>query len=233
MSSINKVNIYIPFREDEIEQRVNVFNSLRDFYEKNNFNVVVVDSGSEIFNIPESKNIALDYGDEVTCIINADTLISPIFLHKAIKYSKENKCIVKPYTRYFIIDSLDDQIKYLLEDDVLSSFNYNFVKNYYPGAAWVIYNDSSVQKFNANILNSNSNNIEYLIRSSMYSKTLFIESDCYSINHSKKMITGGHDIKIDNLINFLNDDIINIYKNNCSQENKLCTDEILEIIEQA
>lgn len=221
----------MPFREDELEERVKLFNSLKNFYEKNNFNVIVVDSGSEIFNLPDSKNIAIDYGDEVTCIVNADTLISPIFLNKAINYSKDNKCIVKPYTRYFIIDNLDDQIKYLLEGDILPSFNYNFVKNYYPGAAWIIYNDSNVEKFNTSILNSNSNNIEYLIRSSIYSKTLFINSDCYSISHSKKMILGGNDININNLINFIDDDIVNIYKNNFLKENKLSTAEILQIIQ--
>lgn len=228
MLSINKKNIYVPFREDELKQRSKIFYEIKNYYEKNYFNVITLDSGEDNFNIGASKNMAFNYEDEVICLINADTLIQSYSLNNAIKNCIKYKSIIKPFTRYFLVDDINLYINSFLNENIINNFDYHSVQHYHPGSAWIIYN-KNIKIFDEKILDPRINNIEYLIRSSIESKTIFIESDAYSVNHAK-FSRKNSNIDLEKILDAIPDHFLSIYKNNDSEENKINKKEIKKIL---
>lgn len=224
MSSTNKKNIYIPFREDELKQRSKIFYEIKKYYESNNFNIIILDSGDNNFNIGASKNLAFDHEDKVVCIINADTLVQAYSLNYAIESCIKYQSIIKPFSRYFLVNDINLYINSFLNDEIINSFDYHSVKHYSPGSSWVIYNNN-VEKFDENILDPRRNNIEYLIRSSIKSKTIFMDSDGYSINHAK-IIKNNIDVDLEKIFNSVPENFLSIYKNNDEESNKITKQDI-------
>jgi hypothetical protein len=226
MSYTNKKNIYIPFREDELNQRLHSFNRIKQYYESNNFNVIVLDSGHEVFNPAASKNMAFDRDEDIFCIINADVLIDVYSLNKSIELCNKYKCSIKPFKRRFLVNDLDEYVDLLSGESIVESFNYHSVLHYYSGGAWIIYNEKDkIEKFNEDILDQNINNLEYLVRSSIDSKTIFYSSDCYSLNHAKINFNKNY-FNPNNFFNNLSSYTLPVYKNSPSQENLVSAEEI-------
>jgi hypothetical protein len=226
MSYTNKRNIYIPFREDELGQRSHTFNKIKQYYESNGFNIIVLDSGHKIFNPAASKNMAFDNDEDIFCIINSDTLIDVRSLNKSIELCSMYMCNIKPFKRRFLVSNLDECIDIIAKESIIESFNYHSVVHYYSGGAWIIYNKKDkIKKFNEGILDQNINSIDYLIRSSIDSKTIFYQSDCYSLNHAK-IDFNKDSFNSNSFFSTLSNYQLPVYKNSPEEDNLLSFDEI-------
>lgn len=224
MSYSNKINIYIPFRENNLIENIEILNKIIKYYESNNFNVILLDSLHDNFNIGASKNLAFESNDEIVCIVNADTIINALSIKKSIEYSLNNECTIKPFNRYFLFKNKNDKnFNSLLNNEIVNNFNYDGFKYYYIGAAWVInQNIKNFEKFDENILTSDFNNLDYFLRTSLNSKNVFIEGDCYSFNHTKMGFNTENNLINYNIYNnFFEEKDLNFYVYKNGKEEKL------------
>lgn len=181
-------NIYIPYIQGFHDEKKFIF--YENYYKKLGFNVkkIELDKEKEINYNKIIKKI-LENDEEVFIFI--DYLIIPHFaINQAIEVSTNNKCIVLPFNKTYLIndkEQMDKIISSLTSDEILESFYYSdsMICKVWPlGGAWVIHKDSFNDLTKPNDLTETLYSYDFHICYLQYifNNLIFVESDSYKYN---------------------------------------------------
>ena len=100
---MKNIKVVIPWRATP--SRVKPFRFTTNFYKTNfpDFEIILCDSGDELFNAGKSRNIgikkAIDSGADLIILSDADVYIAKSLLDDAINHAIKNNTITAPYVR--------------------------------------------------------------------------------------------------------------------------------------
>lgn len=184
-------NIYIPYIEGF--HNLDKFLLHKKYYEDIGFNVKIFGDGStgELNYSKMIKDLIVKENEEVFVII--DNLIIPSFsIHQGIDICMNNKSLVKPTNKTYMIEGDDDEninniITSLKGDEILENFNYSYQKYYkmWPmNGSWIINKNIQfeIEQFNIDISSPTSYDFDLCYRNAIFNNLVFIQCDSYKIN---------------------------------------------------
>jgi hypothetical protein len=182
-------NIYIPYIEG-FHNKEN-FLIYKNYYNNIGFNVKTF---GEIYdgdiNYSKIINDLLLNGTEETFII-IDYLIIPKFsINQGIYLSQNYQCMVKPTNKTYILDDINDMNKVIycmINDEILSSFNYSNETTYqvWPlNGSWIINSKNYKESIyiNDSIKDPVAYDFDFSYKYSLLNDLIFIQSDSYKVN---------------------------------------------------
>jgi hypothetical protein len=191
-------NIYIPFIESFHTEETFFF--YKKYYESIGFKVnkLSYDYKNEInyFNIIEE----VIKKEEILILIDY-SVIAPFALHQSINLCLENKCVIKPSNKLYMVsdeDQINNIIDSIVKDKIVENFYYDSDMRYkvWPlDGAWVIHKDS----FNISLENNKiisgplGYDFDLCYKQYIFNNLIFVESDSYKFNSAKANI--GEDVK--------------------------------------
>lgn len=189
-SYTNKV--FIPYREDSVNQRSSRLEIVKAYYERHGFEVILCDSDTERFNKFAAMNsVFKNYDVDIATIVNADMIVPHYFIKMATEIVSETGHVVKPFNRIVGV-SLNDEdfVRDILEEEVVSSLQFfQAFPEFHFGGAWTISRASWQEcgGWEESYELSGLGNFELAFLASVTGGICYIESLSYSFIHSSVM----------------------------------------------
>lgn len=166
-----------------------MFKVVEEYYNILGYNVVILDSGDEDFNLSKSRNLAFtEYDNDEVILINSDCLIFSVAIEDSLQLIKERSSIVKPFLKLLRISDINKKfIESIIDNEIFDIKIESQSNNFYPGEAFILNKNSweKVGGFNENILDPIISSIDFCLRASELSELVFLEYDAYSFHHPK------------------------------------------------
>lgn len=190
--------IFVPFRQDDIVDRMEIFNICKKYYEDEGFLVEECDSGHEPFNVSASRNLCkIGNDDDLIIIVDADTIIPSYAIDEAVDLAKKYNVLVKPTIRTYLLNDLDSLKEVILKiksDEIIDHLVYKSKSpDLHPGSSWVIPKNifKEVGGFNEDFFGYGFEDLDFNYKCAMISKSIyFTEYSAFSVHHPIKRYYG-------------------------------------------
>ncbi len=187
--STNK-KIFIPFREDSTNTKSAMKDTVEKYYKQFNYEIVLLDSGDDQFNLSKSRNLAFtEYEEEDVILINADCILPNESINSSLDIIKDKNIVVKPFLRIFRFDKIDENIlNIIINNEILEEPIKSQSNDFFPGGAFILNKDvyKKIGGFNENILDARISSLEFCLRVASELSLYFLSNDAYTFHHVKQ-----------------------------------------------
>lgn len=202
LSNDVRFNIIIPYRETDT--RKEIFNFIYNRYLEwfPNIDIILCDSGSEVFNLSASRNIGMkksfENGANVAFVSDADTICSYENIINSISIANESKRVCNPYSDFYFLNKDGTNLFMNNKDGFKSNANFhlkkedvvdNVIRNIYPCSSLLaipdtVFNDTG--GYDENFIGWAPEDFDFfLTHIEFYQEPfLYIPGDAFSLYHS-------------------------------------------------